>query len=311
MSVTVPVGFTVDYEKSFHMDKVELFEIVGVILLKVPEFTLSIVPASEFSSWSTTDESLALCPIREDFVLSYVGIDSSGGIYLAPDGKYTSTEDIVRGACNSCIIADYLSELSLSMLDDFFIPFDNYFSINVSPSILSVSYRYGSDTVNNNPVNFFCNSVGVAISDFVGLADYAEDSLYYIGDLDLLEKEDATELVCRKDCKVVVLDRVKYLKSLVIGKSVENIVFYGRSTLVNLRKLYVSKNVSKEVMVQILHNLIISFYHVYAEPYDVMYLKYLVKHGNYERYWSFLIDNSGWRDIDMDFILSKLEVVVY
>ena len=42
-----------------------------------------------------------------------------------------------------------------------------------------------------------------------------------------------------------------------------------------------------------------------------MYLKDLVKHGNYERYWSFLTDNSGWRDIDMDFILSKLEVVVY
>lgn len=311
MSVTVPVGFTVDFSDSVYIGKVKLSLIVGVILLKLPEFTVSTISASEFGYENSTDELMLLCPYRYDFVLTYVGLDSHGVIQFAQDGKETSSLDLVSGEGKTCLIADYQAQVSLSMIDDFSIVFGSYFSINISASTASISYSYGNDTKNCYPLHFICNGTDVAISDFVGLADCAEDSLYYIGDLDLLEREDATELVCRKECRILVLNRVKYLKSLVVGQYVEDIVTTGGSTFANLNKLYISKDVSKKVLVKILHNLIASFYREDAEPYDVSYLNGLISKGNYDMYWSYLSDKSAWKSIDMDYVLGRVEVIVY
>lgn len=311
MSVTVPVGFTVDYEKSFHMDKVELFEIVGVMLLKVPEFTLSTVSAHEFCFWETTDESFLLCPFRADFELNYVGLDGSGNLQLALDGKQTSGLDLVSGKGKSCLVIDYLKEISLSMIDDFSIKFDNYFSINISASTASISYSYGDDIKNRFKSNFICDGMDMSISDFRGLADYAERSLYHIGYLDLLESDDATELMSRKECRVLVLKGVEYLRKLVLGKLVEDVVLIGGSTLSNLRELYISKDTSEKVMVKILHDLITSHSSADEATDYIEYLNELVRTGKYHKYWSYLTDKNIVKDIDMELVLGSLDIIVY
>lgn len=311
MSVTVPVGFTVNFSESFYLKKIKLSEIVGIVLLRLPEFTISTISAQEFCFWESTDESLLLCPFRADFELNYVGLDGSGNLQLALDGKQTSGLDLVSGKGKSCLVIDYLKEISLSMIDDFSIKFDNYFSINISASTASISYSYGDDIKNRFKSNFICDGMDMSISDFRGLADYAERSLYHIGYLDLLESDDATELMSRKECRVLVLKGVEYLRKLVLGKLVEDVVLIGGSTLSNLRELYISKDTSEKVMVKILHDLITSHSSADEATDYIEYLNELVRTGKYHKYWSYLTDKNIVKDIDMELVLGSIDIIVY
>ena len=118
MSVSIPVGFTVDFSESFYLKKIKLSEIVGIILLRLPEFTISTISAQEFCFWESTDESLLLCPFRADFELNYVGLDGSGNLQLALDGKQTSGLDLVSGKGKSwlCCVTTYIHYIVMEIM---------------------------------------------------------------------------------------------------------------------------------------------------------------------------------------------------
>lgn len=80
MSVSVPVGFKVDFSDVSCMNSVELFPVKEIILLRLPEFEVFSVDTESFKSGNS---SLHDCPYRLDFGVTDVSrVDSKHSCYF-------------------------------------------------------------------------------------------------------------------------------------------------------------------------------------------------------------------------------------
>ena len=304
MSVSVPVGFKVDFSDVSSTDGIELFPVKEIILLRLPEFEVFCVDTESFKSGNS---SLHDCPYRLDFGMTDVSrVDSKHSCYFCflDYGGASKYENV------SCTIVDITQEAQLSMIEDFSIVLGSEcFAINIDICRRSIDYSYGLDVSHNKRENLLFSLIDWDITDLSALCDSSGNNSYIFGYLDVIDGEYVKEHICSKGCKILVFNGVKAIDSLVLSDSISDVFFYYEDDM-EVHNLFLSKRMHIRVLIKVLHSMIRFYVKKNTElPIDLDRLYELYYRDDYFAYWKFIRSNKNKKF--MDVALNTVNVAVY
>lgn len=305
MSVSVPVGFKVDFSDVSSTDGIELFPVKEIILLRLPEFEVFCVGTDSFSTGSNS--SLHDCPYRLDFGMTDVSrVDSKHSCYFCflDYGGASKYENV------SCTIVDITEEVQLSMIEDFSIVLGSEcFAINIDICRRSIDYSYGLYVSPRKRQNLLFSLIDWDITDLSALCDNSGNNSYVFGYLDVIDGEYVKEHICSKDCKILVFNGVKAIDSLVLSDSISDVFFYYEDDM-EVHNLFLSKRMHIRVLIKVLHSMIRFYVKKNTElPVDLDRLYEIYYRDDYFAYWKFIRSNKNKKF--MDVALNAVNVVVY
>lgn len=305
MSVSVPVGFKVDFSDVSCMNGVELFPVKELILLRLPEFEVFCVDTDSFSTGNNS--SLHDCPYRLDFSMTDVSrVDSKHSCYFCflDDGDVSKYENV------SCTIVDITEEVKLSMMEDVSIILGSEcFAINIDICRRSIDYSYGLYVSPNKRQNLLFSLIYWDITDLSALCDSIGNNSYKFENLDVVDGEYVKEHICSNDCKILVFNGVKVIDSLVLSDSLSDVFFYYEDDM-EVHNLYLSKRMHIRVLIKVLHSILRFYIKKNTElliDLDKLYRIYYRE--DYFGYWKFIHRKENIKF--MDIALNNINVVVY